>query len=284
MAAITDLSDLVNRMTGGNSGTPEVLWVTKFPTIANTLVNATGGFTYSYWQFDGAGGGSGAVPTTVAAPTSATVGAIPFTDPGGGRQKWLVQGGLVTLENSNTGACGAITLYDRLLHIGDLDGTVTTAQTVGGTLTRNTGGVGNKIYVEIYSDIGTTERTITASYTNQAGTASRTTQATIIGGNYNRAKQHSFFELPLQDGDTGVQAVASVTISASTGTAGNFGITVGRPLAQFSNSWRWGDQIDFTIGLRGIPEIEAGACLATVLHGAVTSEHSWMLTLSTVEA
>jgi hypothetical protein len=36
--------------------------------------------------------------------------------------------------------------------------------------------------------------------------------------------------LPLQQGDSGVRAVASVTAAASTGTVGNFGVTLFKPL------------------------------------------------------
>ena len=62
---------------------------------------------------------------------------------------------------------GILVLYDRLLHIGGLNATTTAAQTVGGSLSRYTGGAGNQIWVEIYTQIGTTATTITANYTNQ---------------------------------------------------------------------------------------------------------------------
>jgi hypothetical protein len=184
MAAIADLSDYVNRATGGNSGTPENVFWYKQPYIAATIDTWAAGLMYSMWKYDGFPG-PGATPTTVAAPTSSTAGAMPFTDPGGGRQKWLMTSSMITVGPN----AGGVFLYDRLLHIGSLDGTVTTAQTVGGSLTRHTGGAGNQIWIEIYTAVGTTNRTITASYTNQSGTSGRTTQAVLFGASAGKPRQ-----------------------------------------------------------------------------------------------
>lgn len=256
MAAITDLSDLINRATGGNSGTPQNLFFHKQSRVSGAAAVAPiAGRPASLWRYDGQPS-AGAAPTTVAAPDNTTDGALKQASPGGGRQQWLTQFWATGL------VAGTVLLYDRLLHIGGLNGTTTTAQTVGGTLTRNTGGVGNLIWVEIYTIIGTTGTTVTATYTNQAGTGSRTTAAVAMGGTGFREVSRVIF-LPLQVGDTGVQAVADVDLLATTGTAGNFGVTVGRPIAYAgvgapgAAGWR-----DFSTGLPGLPEIEAGACLA----------------------
>ena len=168
-------------------------------------------------------------------------------------------------------------LYDRLLQNGGLSGTNTSAQTVGGTLTRNTGGEGNQIWAEIYTLIGTTATTITASYTNQAGVSGRTTKAVAIGGTGNREAER-MLPLPLQDGDTGVQAVASATLAATTGTAGSFGITVVRPLglglisAAALGYWR-----DYVAGLPGLPLIDPDACLALSFYANSTAAPQLML-------
>jgi hypothetical protein len=268
MTALADLSDYVNRATGGNSGTPENVFWFKSAQVAGVAVSQwDNGWHYSMWRYDGFPG-PGAVPTTVAAPTSATPGAMPFTDPGGGRQKWLMAAGIC---GPHSGGFSHSLLYDRLLHIGGLDGTVATAQTVGGTLTRHTGGVGNQIWVEIYTAVGTGYRTITASYTNQAGASGRTTQAAPFGGSAGSTPPSNGTNvmnlLPLQAGDTGVQSVQSVTISSSTGTAGNFGVTVAHPIAFLPYSEAGGAIRNLaTGGMPGIPAIEAGACIATTLY------------------
>jgi hypothetical protein len=41
MAAITDLSDLINRQSGGNSGTPESVFFFKVPRVAGVAATAT---------------------------------------------------------------------------------------------------------------------------------------------------------------------------------------------------------------------------------------------------
>lgn len=130
------------------------------------------------------------------------------------------------------------------------------------TLTRNTGGIGNQIWIEIYALIGATSRTITASYTNQDGVSGRTTKPALIGATGYREAQRLIM-LPLQDGDIGVQAIDSVTLSASTGTAGNFGVVIAKPLGlglipgAGTGYWR-----DYLTGLPGLPKIDTNACLA----------------------
>lgn len=256
MAAITDLSDLVNRATGGNSGTPQNLFGFKVARIAGAAATAPiAGRPASLWLYDGQPS-AGVAPGAVAAPTNATAGSLQQASPGGGRQQWLTQFWAAGLN------AGTVLLYDRLLHISGLSGTSVAAQTVGGTLTRNTGGIGNFMFAEVYTLIGTTSRTITASYSNTVPTSGRTSAAVAIGSTGFREVTRAIM-LPLQAGDLGVSAVASVTLSATTGTAGNFGVTVGRPLAfagigaTGAAGWR-----DFSTGMPGLPEVSAGACLS----------------------
>lgn len=278
MSALADLSDLINRATGGNSGTPQNVFFHKVARVAGAAATAPiAGRWASLWTYDGHPAG-GSAPGAVAAPTNATTGALPFVDAGGGRESWLTQTWATGL------VAGTLVLYDRLLHISGLSGTTTTAQTVGGTLTRNTGGVGNMAWIEVYTIIGTTGTTVTMEYTNQAGTASRVSTATTIGGTGFREVTRAIM-LPLAAGDTGIQAVANVDLLASTGTAGNFGVTVGKPLAYCAigasgaPGWR-----DFVTGLPGIPEIEAGACLSLLWSPSTTTAPEVFGGYSIVEA
>lgn len=278
MAAITDLSDLINRSTGGNSGTPENLWFQKVARVAGAAATAPiAGRPASLWTYDGIPGG-GSAPGAVAIPTSSTNGAIPFTDPGGGRTKWLTQAFATGLVG------GTLVLYDRLLHQSNLSGTTTTAQTVGGTITRNTGGDGNIAWIEIYTIIGTTATTVTMEYTNQAGTGSRVTAAVAIGGTGFREVTRCIM-MPLVAGDTGIQSVQNIDLLASTTTAGAMGITIGHPIAYIgigapgAPGWR-----DFTTGLPGIPDIEAGACLSLLWYPQSTTAPELFGSLATIEA
>jgi hypothetical protein len=157
---------------------------------------------------------------------------------------------------------GTLILYDRLLHIGGLSGTVTTAQTVGGTITRNTGGKGNFAFAEIYTQIGSTATTITMSYTDQDGNSGNTSTGVVFGGTNFREATRAIF-LPLAANDSGIQSIQSVTLAASTTTAGNFGIVMGRILAYIgvgvagAAGWR-----DYITGLPSIPKIDDGSCLS----------------------
>src|SRR5271157_844591 len=80
----------------------------------------------SLWTAPGFPGAGAAVGTLAgAAPTSATAGAIPFTNPAAGNSY------LARLFASST-VPGTLILYDRLYHTSTLSGTVTTAQAITG--------------------------------------------------------------------------------------------------------------------------------------------------------
>jgi hypothetical protein len=256
MAALTNLSDLINRATGGNSGTPETVFFYKAARVAGAAPTALiAGRPASLWRYDGQPSG-GAVPDTPAVCTNATAGALPFTNPGGGREKFMIQAWATGLVG------GTLILYDRLLHSGNLVGNVNTLQVVGGQISRNTGGEGNMAWAEIYTAVGSTATTITMTYTDQGGTPTRVSTPVVFGGTgFNTASRAIF--MPLQSGDTGIQEVISVQLAASTATAGAFGVTIGKPLAYLgvgaagAPGWR-----DFVTGMPGLPQIPANACLA----------------------
>lgn len=256
MTALTNLSDLINKATGGSSGAPENLFFYKDARVAGAAAAATiaGRYT-SLWLYEGVPS-HGAAPGAVAIPTNATQGGLKQTDPGGSAEKFLL-GAVATAQ-----AAGTLILYDRLLHISGLSGTSTSPQTVGGTLTRYTSGAGNMIWVEVYTQIGASSTTITASYTDQSGNSGNTTPAVAIGNTGLREAQR-IIPLTLAAGDTGVQAVASVTLAATTGTAGDFGVTVAHPLLIIPISTAGGGSLrDCISALPGPIEIETDACLA----------------------
>lgn len=259
MAALTDLSDLIHRLTGGSSGSPETQFWFKTPRVSGVAATAPiAGRLQSMWTYDGYPAG-GAVPTTAAIPDRTTTGALTFTAPGGSREKFLISAGVVP------SATGVFLLYDRLFHIGGLSGTSTSAQTVQGSpaspaLTRNTGGVGNIAWAEIYTIIGTTGTTLTMNYVDQDNNSA---SSTINIGATNFREVTRAQRIPLAAGDSGIRSVTSVQLTATTGTAGNFGITIAQPLAWIPvgaagvGGWR-----DYTTGLPGIPAIHTDACLA----------------------
>ena len=253
MAQILDLSDLIRLATG--DGYPESIFFYRDARVGAAVAVATvAGRLTSLWQYNGIPAG-GAKPGAAAVPNNATAGGLLQTNPGGTREKWLLGITAASL------AAGTLILYDRLLHCGGLDGTVTTPQAVGGTLTRSTGGIGNQIWAEIYDLVGVTARNITAIYTNENDEA-KTTVATAIGGTGFREAQR-LIVLPLAAGDRGVKGVTSVTLDASTGTAGDFGVNVINPVAIVPLGLVGvGSMRDFIAGLPSIVKVDSGACLA----------------------
>jgi hypothetical protein len=259
MAAISDLSDLVNRLSGGNNGAPETDFWFKVPRASGAAATAPiAGRLQSMWTYDGMPA-RGDAPTVAAIPDRTTQGAFPFVAPGASREKWGVSNGVIA------SAAGGFLLYDRLFHIGGLNATLTTAQTVQGSpaspaLTRNTGGEGNIAWYEIYTQIGGTAATLTMNYVDQDGNAA-SSNINIGATGFREVTRAQ--RIPLAAGDTGIRSVTSVQLSASTAAVGNFGITIARPLAWIpvgaagAAGWR-----DFTTGLGGLANIDPDACLA----------------------
>lgn len=282
MGAIADLSQLINTATGG-TGAKEYT-----PFYIDNRVGAGAGLTpvasqyLSLWTLNRFPRGAGAAPGgTARNPDNTTQGALGQSDPTGGRQKYLA-GGFVSGAPAQV-----VTWYDRLADISGLSGTVTTAQnTTSLAVTRYTGteSVGNEIWIEIYTQIGASATGITANYTNQDGTSGRTSQTVVIGGT-GRREQARIIRVPLANGDTGVRSVESVTVGISTGTAGDFGVTIARPIINtnigLSGS---GSIIDCLTQLGAFPEIETGACLSPILLATTTTLTGVAGVLSFVEA
>ena len=121
---------------------------------------------------------------------------------------------------------GSFLLFDRLGHNGGLSGTVTTAQTVNGTIpaSRNAATDGSDVewWLEWYTDTGSTAVTATVTYTNQSDVGSRTCTVSLA------ATMRAGRMLPIQPTTAGdmIKSIQSVTLSATTGTAGSFGVTL----------------------------------------------------------
>lgn len=275
MTAIPDLNALVNRWSGGNNGNPDNRFWMKVPRIAGAAATIpVAGRMISLWQYDGMPAG-GAVPTAGEIPTRATQGALPFVPATGGREKF----NLSSAVSSNV--AGTFILYDRLFHIGGLSGTSTAAQTVQGStpspaITRNTGGAGNFAFYEVYTQLGSTSTTLTMTYTDQDGNTGQTSTINIGAGGFRDPTRAQ--RIPHAAGDDGLRAVASIQNTGSTGTAGNFGIVIARPLAWAAVNvaggagWR-----DWTTGLPGYAYDE-NACLALLFQpAAATAPEVWPL-------
>ena len=223
---------------------------------------------------------AGVAPTTGVVPTNDTLGALGQRDGGSGTLA------ILGARYNSLAPGGNFLIVDRLSHQGGLVANIATEQTTNlptAALTRHTSGEGVMMGLTIYTAIGSTPTTVTASYTNQAGTSGRTTSAVAIGGT-NFSSGRRFILLPLQAGDTGVRAVASVTLAATTGTVGNMGVTLFKPLyVIFVESTSGVMAGGFVTGgvFGGIPEIIDGACLCVfALVGSGSGDSSGALLLT----
>lgn len=207
------------------------------------------GLYHSMWTTTGLpGAGAAAGSINGAIPTSATNGTIAFTNPTGGQLSYLARLACSSTQQAH------ITLYDRLWHDSAFSATLTTSQAVTQpALTRYTTGAGVELWVEIYTAT-TNTATATITYTNSAGTASRSTTvvipaATVAG---------QMVPVPLQAGDAGVRSVQSAQLSA-TMAAGNWGLTLMSDIASFPVNANSGVVLNaYDLGM---PTIEDNAAL-----------------------
>lgn len=207
---------------------------------------------------------TGVAPTTGAVPTNTTVGAIGQVNKSAGEQRaWLRK---FAIGYGGIASGGVVALVDRLSHMGGLSGTGAGAQTVNtAALTRSTAGA-DFAAVEIYTDIGATGSTYTCSYTSDVGAGKTSPVATIGGAGFLTAK--TMLIMPLAAGDTLVKSVESLTLSGTTGTVGNFGVTLFKVLGMlpWTSALSYQHRGDPELGYP-MPVIPDGACLDLIVMG-----------------
>lgn len=197
-----------------------------------SLSNTAAGQFFSLWGATGVPG-AGSAPTSAANPTSATTGALGFTNqtaPATSYIAWLA----AQFGNSASN----LEIHDRLAHMGGLSGTVTTSQGALSLVTNSPGAsrLGDSNYsdvqwwLEVYTALGATgvNATVAVEY-NDASTGNLA--AIALGATPRAGRLY-----PLVSASAGkfIRAVTGVTLSATTGTAGNFGITATRPRTSVS--------------------------------------------------
>ena len=215
-----------------------------------SIPNAAAGQYHSLWRATGQPG-QGAIPAAAANCNQSTTGCLTFN-----QQTAPATSYLAYLEAASSNSAMTVEVHDRLRHMGGLNGTLTTAQTVGidfnGVTTDNmVERIGDANYSDVqwwlewYTDTGATAVTATVAVTYSDGT---TGNLTVVIAATRRA---SFMQslnglIPAAVAGKFIRAVNTVTLSASTGTAGNFGVTATRlrgslfmPIAnaKFSADW-----------------------------------------------
>ena len=181
-----------------------------------------------------------------------------------------------------TGVPGTLMLVDMQGYWPGISMNSAVAQTLSGTPTlRYTNGAGVRPYLAITATAGATAHNVTISYTNQAGTTGRTPPVTVsctasaIAGHITHAgtaaNNYGPF-IPMANGDTGVQNVASVTLSAASG-AGTAALVLARPLMQLPlTTASLAVERDLVNQFPSMPRIYDGACLTWLYFaGAATA-------------
>jgi hypothetical protein len=265
--AITTVDQLVNAM-GNNSS--------RIVIDKASITNAVAGQFQSLWRATGQPG-QGAIPTAAAPCDNTLLGSLQFaqqTDP--------ATSYLAILEGLCTNNSTTFEVHDRLMHMGGLNGTLLTAQTVNLDLFANLAndnldarkGDANfsdvTWWAEWYADTGATASNATVNVTYDdgssgdllvfpAGATTRATRMVPLNG-----------LIPAAAAGKYIRDINTVTLSASTGTAGNFGFTCTRyraalykPIAnaRFTADWA---------GL-GLPEVANESCLFGVQIPGTTS-------------
>lgn len=197
-----------------------------------SIASQAAGTYVSLWRATGQPG-QGAIPAAAAVCNNALLGSFNFTqqvNPATSYLSWM------NAVCSNSAA--TIEFHDRLMHMGGLVGNVATAQTVNVNLNANlatdnlTARIGDSNYSDVrwwlewYTATGGTAVTATVAVTFNDGTTANLSASLA-------ATRPASFMLPLNGLNSAnpgkfIRAVNSVTLSATTGTAGSFGVTATR--------------------------------------------------------
>ena len=212
--------------------------------------------------------GQMAVPAAASAGgtlhSAGQVGFRNLPDPVGGASRYLAQSALTFAT------AGSLWFYDRVWSCSGFSGIVATAQAVTSfpVLTRpDVNGTGLEIWIECYTATGSTASNITVQYTNSDSVAGRSTVSTahIVSMPASR-----MYRVPLQSGDTGVKSIQSVTLSATTGTAGSFGVTLMRKIAVTGAAIANVPVVNDFAAL-GMPLVQNGTALNAIHQATTTS-------------
>lgn len=245
MTAIGNVSELINRFTGGNSGNPEEFHWWKTGNIAGAAATFQVAVAQSLWTHDGCPGAGAAPGGTWLNPDRTTAGAFRMTNPTGGRQRWL---------RSMFGSAWSsmrILLCDRLGHISGFSGTSTATNTINGSVTRYTGSAseGTLMVAEVYTAVGSSVTTVSCNYLDGGGNSRASGTAAFGGANCRFAGNAVVIPYNTTTGANSVTQIVDAKITATTSTAGNWGISLMRPLMEidvgsvdvsgFGSACRW---------------------------------------------
>lgn len=240
-----------------------------------TITGQLAGTFTSLWRATGQPA-QGAIPGAAAVCDELTTGC--FSIP---QQTAPIKTYLTYMEGANTNAGMTLELHDRLMHMGGLNGTLTTAQTVNVDLEANLGvsnladRIGDSDYSDVqwwlewYTATGATNVQPTINVTYSDGTSGN---LTLFSLGTSRPASHMINLNVFRPAAVTafIRDINTLQLSASTGTAGSFGITATRkrgslfmPIANAMFNANWAD----------IPlcEIRQESCLFPMMLCSTTS-------------
>ena len=241
-----------------------------------SIASQTANSYCSLWRATGQPG-QGAIPTVVATCNNTTVGTIGFNQQMSPSTSY---GAYLEIATSNVAM--TIELHDRLANMGGLNGTLTTAQSVN--LDLNTLLATDNIntrkgdanysdvlwWLEWYTATGGTAVTATIVVTYNDGTTGNLSVISLAG---TRPASHMIplnSLIPSAQSGKFIRGIVSVTLSATTGTAGNFGVTVTRPRMTLSSPFANFKFIADWAQL-GLPEIYNSSAIFPIVLTSTTS-------------
>lgn len=262
---ITTRDELIDALANG----PDRIVIDK-----SSIASLAAGQYASLWRATGQPA-QGAIPTSAAIPNNATTGAIGLTN-----QTSPVTSYIGWLFGASTNSAMSLEIHDRLAHYGGLVLNVTTAQNLTGMDLATLGVVSDRLgsadysdvqwWLEAYTNGGTTASNATINVTySDASTGDLNVQA--VGGTLRAGRLIPLTPLiPTEKQGLFIKGINSVTLSASTGTAGNFGFTATRPrtvaslpLDNKQEVFNWADL--------GLPEVVNDSCLMLIMLTSTTS-------------
>ncbi|MBN8428526.1 MAG: hypothetical protein J0L65_13755 [Xanthomonadales bacterium] len=237
-----------------------------------SLASQTAGTWVSLWRATGYPA-QGAIPGAAAVCTDTTTGAHPLPTSTAGAQYWAGH----TIRSGNS---GMLTIaYDRLAHMGGLVGNVATAQNANidlATLGVSAARIGASDYTEIdwwlewYTATGSTAVNATVNVTySDASTGNLNTislAATRPAGFCTNLREY----LPTAKAGLGIKGVNTVTLSATTGTAGSFGVTAGRLISEATTLVANYPTTE-RFAASAMPDIRDDSCIAWTVMTSTTS-------------
>lgn len=230
-----------------------------------SIANAAAGQFHSLWRATGQPG-QGAIPTAAAVCNSALVGGFNFSQQSAPNASYIGYLEAVCQYNAVT-----LEVHDRLMHMGGLNATLLTAQTValnlnGVTANNMVERIGDSNFSDVqwwaewYTDTGATASNATVAVTYHDGTTGNL--STFAAGGTVRAGRMIPLNNLIPSAAAGkfIRSIDSVTLSASTATAGNFGFTATRPRMTMPLPQANKMEI-FDWAALGLPEIFNSSCI-----------------------